>query len=1036
MQPPEVDPSELGDAIGQYLELELSGSTPTPEEFAARHPRIATELRGCLEALCAVRGETGAGAAPPRELGEFRLLRRIGRGGMGVVYEAEEPRLGRRVALKVLTGAGRFDRERLVRFQREVEATAQLQHPCIVPVFAGGSAGGFPYYAMPLLAGRPLDAVLAEMRAGRAPAALSSRDELGRWVRRFVEVCGALAHAHERGILHRDVKPANLFLEGDGRLLLLDFGLSRSTAEVSLTHTGEALGTPRYMSPEQIVGVHPALDGRTDVYSLGATLYELLTLAPAFPQAERESLFRAILVRDPLPPRRVDARVPRDLEVVVLQALEKEPRRRYASAAELADDLERFLAFEPVRARPVGGIGRALRRARRNPVAAASVATAALVAASALGLFAGLAISRERDVARLLEHASTALAAGEGREAQALALRALGLDAENRKAEGLLRAAETVLRDQLEAARKEAAREQGGAELALARSLRARAGQARRRAAEAESAAREERARGNPWTPAALKSALFDLEREAGFQRAEHERLFREALSHLFSALQILPGDEQTERELAELVLDELVAAEAARDRALVMALRPLLETYADDALRARWEGNGSLRIESDPPGAEAYLFRYQERDLRMLPVPCSPQGRCVPGYLDALDTRGPWIVMRAGEPEDPRSPILAGDELHYVCGSPPASLAWLSAHLAQPDTGFPGGAHAVDLLRGGQPRTVILPGRWDLPSETQQRVLDAFPKPCGPDDALGATPIELESLPMGSYLAVLRQAGRPDALVPFELARGERERLDVKLYTAQEIGEGFVHVPAGGCILGGDPAALAGEPLRQVDLPDFFIQRLEVSFAEYFAFLADLELSDPERARARAPRELGRAGAPALWVLDARGWIQPRLPPGLDLDHPVVGISHADARAFCGWRTEVEGEGRFVFDLPSEEEWEKAGRGADGRAFPWGDAFEWTFARLGSSARIARPLPGGAYRTDESVYGALDLVGNVREWCRGEDRSPLKPLRGGSWGLSVEPDARLASRANRREEDFVDTGTGFRVVKRERAGD
>jgi serine/threonine-protein kinase len=288
----------------------------------------------------------------------------------------------------------------------------------------------------------------------------------------------------------------------------------------------------------------------------------------------------------------------------------------------------------------------------------------------------------------------------------------------------------------------------------------------------------------------------------------------------------------------------------------------------------------------------------------------------------------------------------------------------------------------------------------------------------------------------MGSYLAILEREGFPPVRAPFEIARLEDEVLRIPLFDAAEIGDGFVYVPAGKAILGGDPRALAPLPLREVFVDGFFMQRREVSFREYFTYLRELEETHPEEAQSRGPRDAQGVGTGTTryWQLDESGRIEPRLPRGADLEFSVIGVSYDDARAYCRW-LESRSAGAHAFDLPTEEEWERASRGADGRLFTWGDSFEWTFARLGLSAEISGLLPSGLYPTDESVYGILDLNGNVREWCLGSEREPWRILRGGAWGLRVEEDCHLASRANKREPAFVDTGSGFRVVKRRRGG-
>ena len=300
------------------------------------------------------------------QLGDFRIVRVLGRGGMGIVYEAVQTSLRRTVALKVLQDSASLDPRRLRRFQVEAQAAASLRHPHIVPVFATGSAGGIAYYAMQYIECRDLARIIEKLRqdndaqatpvegckiAPRKPLfdhGLSFERDVARLAR---QAAVALEHAHTNDVLHRDVKPSNLLIDDKGHLWITDFGLARIRSGIDLTQTDEALGTPRYMSPEQALGGRTALDGRTDIYSLGATLYEILTLATPFPGDDRLDVLRRIAQEEPIPPRKINPRVPVELETIVLKAMAKVPADRYATAADLADDLGRFLDDRPIRAR-------------------------------------------------------------------------------------------------------------------------------------------------------------------------------------------------------------------------------------------------------------------------------------------------------------------------------------------------------------------------------------------------------------------------------------------------------------------------------------------------------------------------------------------------------------------------------------------------------------------------------------------------------------------------------------------------------------
>ncbi len=357
-------------------------------------------------------------ARPRPELGGFRVVREIGRGGMGVVYEAIEKALGRRVALKVLPFAAAIDPRQIARFRVEAQAASQLNHPHIVPVYSVGCHGGVHFYAMQLVDGPTLADLIAGLRdqAGPAGAAATASGAGATWTltatstatrdRAFFrevarlgrQAAEALDHAHQQGVLHRDVKPSNLMVDARGQLWVTDFGLARFQGEASLTAPGDVLGTLRYMSPEQAASDRVSVDARTDVYSLGATLYELTTLRPVYEGNNRQELLRRIALEEPRRPRAVRPEVPRDLETIVLKAMAKDAAARYRTAQELADDLGRFLDDRPILAHPVGPLERLARWARRH-AAALLVAVPLLAAiAIALGVAFGLVLSKQAEI--------------------------------------------------------------------------------------------------------------------------------------------------------------------------------------------------------------------------------------------------------------------------------------------------------------------------------------------------------------------------------------------------------------------------------------------------------------------------------------------------------------------------------------------------------------------------------------------------------------------------------------------------------------
>jgi serine/threonine protein kinase len=409
--------SLVGQVADEFLRRQERGERPNVEEYMARYPQAAPILGKVLAALglleqsltVAAGGTTSEGPVAGT-LGDFRIVREVGRGGMGVVYEAEQISLIRRVALKVLPFAAALDAKQLQRFKNEAQAAAHLQHTNIVPVYYVGCERGIHFYAMQFIDGYTLAAVIHELRqstgrevaevsvSGGSASALAGELASGRWApapcrgadppplslrgetdqaeealsadtatppvaalstersatspaffrtvaHLGVQTAEALEHAHALGVIHRDIKPANLLVEWRAGgvnppvLWVTDFGLAHWQSQPGLTLTGDLLGTLRYMSPEQALARRAAVDARTDVYSLGVTLYELLTLEPAYNGRNREAVLRQIAFEDPRPPRRLNPAVPIELETIVLKAMAKSPAERYATAQELADDL-------------------------------------------------------------------------------------------------------------------------------------------------------------------------------------------------------------------------------------------------------------------------------------------------------------------------------------------------------------------------------------------------------------------------------------------------------------------------------------------------------------------------------------------------------------------------------------------------------------------------------------------------------------------------------------------------------------------------
>ncbi len=477
--------SDVADALEDALRRYEAGGGSALRAYLDGHPH-AEEVRALLpmmDGLAALGGDRQSDPPNPRSeephperLGDFRILREVGRGGMGIVYEAEQITLGRRVALKVLPTLSALEPRHLQRFRNEMHAAASLHHQHLVPVFATGIEHGVHYYAMQFVEGRTLADLIVELRdlAGRSTtqtdAASLSLTAAG-WsmddgqdgsttssapslsavggtsaaartfyrtaARLMIHVAEALEYAHERGVIHRDVKPANLMLDLEGDVWLTDFGLAQVHGGAGLTRTGELLGTLRYMSPEQALGTAP-IDHRADVYALAASFYELLTLQPVHDGADRPTLLGQVAHEEVRPPRRLRPDMPIDLDTILSKALCREPADRYATAGAMAEDLQRFLDDRPIRARRPSLWQRACKLARRHRAAVLSAAAATLI--GGVAIIIGLVHSRQV----ILEQVELK----EEQRAEAVAARALAADRE----EVALAALESLVRDAQELA--------------------------------------------------------------------------------------------------------------------------------------------------------------------------------------------------------------------------------------------------------------------------------------------------------------------------------------------------------------------------------------------------------------------------------------------------------------------------------------------------------------------------------------------------------------------------------------------------------
>lgn len=820
----------------------------------------------------------------------YEILEELGRGGVSAVFRARDRKLGREVAVKVLQAHLETAPDARRRFEREWQAHARLHHPNLVTVHDAGEDGGRMYLVMELVRGRPLHEILRRHKYDpRGMAALLEKAARG------VQI------AHEAGIVHRDLKPSNLLVTEAGEPKVADFGLAHLLSHQSAAITGSSIvGTPVYMSPEQ--ATFGAITPATDVYALGAILYEIVTGRPPHSGASVSEILANVVHEDPPAPWLANPSAPRELGIIAMKALEKEPARRYPSAAEFADDLRRFLEHRPIVARPPGPVTRLFKWSRRHRTASAVVV---LLAAGA-AVLVGLRAASDAEIRSLLELA--ARAEREGRYGQAAEIysdvrsRRPGHAVAERKAVEMREAAESAARRGKAAAYvdagRRAARERALLEGEIAR-IRARIGEMGEGIRSFDGPER--------------KRPLWDLERQLGAKERELAVRTSDMVAAYTAALGHDPANRDARRALAELHFSDYERAEREGDAVRMAVAERLVRHFDDGTFAPRLDPSGTVVVETSPPGGTMELLRFEEGD-------------------------------------------------------------------------------------GGTLET---------------RSLGKFEN--GPAAA-------------GSYLLILRREGYRDVRLPLRVRRGETHRAVVRLYTEREIGPEFVYVPGGRFESGGDALVYQAAERAYPDLPDFFIGRYEITFSQYRAFVEDVARTDPARAAIHLPRDPGGPGL--LWRLEGGrvAYVQAEMRD----DWPVFGLSWEDASEYCRWRTAKAREAGddAVYRLPTNLEWEKAARGVDGRPFPWGWRFDWTFLKGEPSrpgASVIEPI--GAFPKDESPYGVCDLAGSMREWCADwyDGITVYKHVRGGAWCYTHKIPA--AGRSWR-EPTWVGVEMGFRVVR------
>lgn len=983
----------------RYLDQCIEGTAPPPDDYLAGHPEVPDELRRRLDSLYrAIATRMGAaaesspeeaassttpGSLPFARIGGYRLVRRLGTGGMGTVYIAEQETLGRRVALKIVRNELRQSEIVARRFEREAQSVARLRHPSIVTVYEFGTEDDCNFIAMELVRGRPLDEVLRDEPPGH--------EQVVAWC---IQVARALGYAHEQGIVHRDVKPQNIMITPEGRAVLLDFGIAHVMGTQVTRLTSEFAGSPLYAAPEQLREASETLDGRADVYALGVTLYEALTGRAPFEGGRLDEVLIRILREEPAPPRAITPSIERDLETVILKTLEKQPERRYATAHALADDLQRVLEHRPITATRPGLVLRARKWTRRHPVGATLI-TAGLVLLIAIG---GLAWKR-------------------------------GYDARVAAADLVAEAGDLI--DRLRTARL-AAIEQD-------ERLRAR-----------------EKARGARWFTHEEDRAFEALKDEAIASRQQRDAGYVEVEEKLTQAIRLDPDVAGIPAVRARLFLEQAEEARTAGDAGLELFWRKRLarQDPTQDVASALG-ATGELRVTSRPPGADVFLFRFEEQrqlvpegDRRLVPVPVHPPHAPLPEPL----LRGLWAlrIVRGAGPLRPHDLILEvaghpvrealfagadgtllrrGDRLVEIDGAKARSLFQLAPveregtrsyrferdgetfEVLVADVDVPivdarrlaeqGGIEARVYRAGGTEAMALPTGMVLRPTAAPRFLTDAC--------CAGATPVRSPlSLPVGGYVLVLRKDGYEDLVRPFRIQRDQTLDIEGHLLPEGTTPAGFVHVP--GSSYDEDPEV--SDFYRHT----FWIMEREVTCGEFAAFLTDHGSEGMS-----IPRDLFMRLPDGRWVL------YPDKDPAL----PVKGISWSTADTYATWRSKREGR---WYALPRVPEWRRA-LAPVGRRYTYGTAFhpKWSKTLLSRPTRTSYPEPSFSYPIDETPLGVYDATGSVAEWLDnwwGEPKHGLKHYTGGSLYHARHQEFVILGGGGQRP-DLVPGFTGFRLVLR-----
>lgn len=970
---------------------------------------------------------------------KYILDKEIGRGGMGAVVGIVDQDIRRKVAMKVMLPSDRPDASQVKRFVEEAQVTGQLEHPNIVPVHEIGiDEESNIYFTMKLVQGEDLDHIISKIAKGDQE--YQKKYTLGSLIQIFMKVCDGLGYAHSKGVLHRDLKPENIMVGDFGEVLLMDWGIAKilGQADEPVTdspipmdkpadetdktdridkigadfHTieGSVMGTPSYLPPEQAKGAISELDERSDVFSLGGVLYKILTYKSPY---SGENIYQKLLKAGEyklVPPdlRAPNNQIPPELTAICMKAMARDKEARYENALALKHDLQLYLDGKSVSAKKDSLFVRTKKWIIRNKVA--SIGIAAALTCLIVGIVVTAIYHHKKTQERieiLISQGQSASAEGRYEDAEETFFSVLGLDSGNIRARnGIAMVSSKALALKNKRLAKEKIKEAKAlfesedyvnaydayvATFALDPESAEAIQGIKISAVRAEKQKAQERIAPILAETKILSGRKKEIDKSIVVLNSRREKLKRNIKG--YENFNVKKPYWDTERSLLATKIDNLKVESEIISKYLTVLSHDGENKEARKAL------------------SQIYYDKFAEGEIR--------QDRKDMAYYKALvltfdDGYYKGLLEKDGTITLSSTPVT--DE-YYMYRFMEGSAGRMIPAPFNPKAFFSEQKNSPkdNIMQGIDPdfnlsKVAFLPIKKLLTFTSYNRLKKM-------DDL---------KMPSGSYLIIIKKRGYIDTRVSVLIARGENKVIkNVKLFKEKEVPPGFVYVPGGKFIMGGDPSAPYSVERTEKFVPGFFISRNEVTAGDYLKFINYLETHMPGSSEKYLPR---RATTSGFYWKKSGGRYQTAFPS----DWPILGISWNDARAYCKYMSNrYKGRG-WQFRLPEDWEWEKAARGADGRYFPWGNAFDYRFCSMANSKKGKRDGPDkiGSFPLDESVYGVRDIAGNVSEWCLTfyDQEKNIRINRGSAWSYVDENYARCAGKNGHSPSDVADF-RGFRMA-------